>query len=101
MPGHKTLGRTRSGAPLGTFVLTVIAGIETEAADDAEDVTAFGINSDPFTGAWPAITAKGVRRRRRAKLSRIVQHIGGCAGTIVTAFLKTAMASTVDIRFSL
>ena len=91
MPGVKTARRTINRLPARRpFAAIAIEwrGVESQPGYDGERMTLARINRDPFAGAALAVAAKLCRTDRRADQTSRAQHVGDCAGTIVTMILK-------------
>ena len=73
--------------------------VEPQPCNDGERVTLARINRDPFARAPLAIAAKLCRTHRRGDQTSRAQHVGDCAGTIVTVIIKRFVAATVPVSF--
>ena len=82
-----------------TIVEAVIwRGVEAKAGDDRKGMPIARINRDPFTAAALSKSTKVGRTHRRFDQACASQHVGDCAGAIIGAVTKGAVAPAETVR---
>ena len=102
MPRVKTVRGTINRLPAGRpFAAMAIEWrrVESQPGNDGERVTLARINRDPFAETALAVAAKLCRTHRRADQTSRAQHVGDCAGTIVTVIVKRFVTAAVPVSF--
>lgn len=100
MPRVKTARRTVNRLPAGRpFAAIAIEWrrVESQPGNDGERVTFARIDRDPFSRAPFAVAAKLRRTDRRGDQTSRAQHVGDCAGTIVSMIVKRFVTAAVAI----
>ena len=98
----KTARRTINGLPARRpFAAIAIewCRVESQPGNDGERVTLARIDRDPFARAPFAVAAKPCRTHRRGDQTSRAQHVGDCAGTIVTVIVKRFVTAAVPVSF--
>lgn len=84
-------------------ITTAIAGVESQSTDGAEDVSAFGVDGDPFAWSWQAVVHEIAAGHGFGEQSGVDEHVGGGAGAIVARGVVdiAPVTAAIDVGFAL
>lgn len=91
-----TVNRLPPGSPFAVITFKW-RSIESQPGNHGEGVTLARINRDPSASAPLAVTSELRRTHRRGDQTSGAQHIGNCAGTIVSVIIKRFVTTSITI----
>jgi len=93
---RRTINRLPAGRPFAAIAIEW-RRVESQPGNDGKRVTLAGIDRDPFARAPLAVAAKLCRTHRRSDQTSCAQHIGNCAGTIISMIAKRFVTAAIAI----
>jgi hypothetical protein len=95
---RRSVSRIPARRPFAPIAI-VRRGVEPDPGNDCKSVTLARVDRDPFASAGLAVAAKLGRTHWRADQASCAEHVGDCAGTIVSVIIKRFVAAAEPVPF--